>query len=88
MSTSSALALEREIASRDVLRRCGDLADEGAGVYRVKARGFTCHRARRVARQWEDDCEAPGCLILGFRCHDKLLNYEVVRINRRRDTRP
>jgi hypothetical protein len=87
MSTSATVDLASGSAPHGQLERCGDIADEGAGVYDVEARHVSCENARRVARQWEDDCEAPGCEILGFRCNERLLGYERVRINCRRAPR-
>jgi len=62
-------------------RECGNLVESGAGTYAVKARGTDCGLARRVARQWEDECASEGdgsCRVsAGYDCAYREAGYEL-----------
>lgn len=58
------------------VRECGDLQNEGAGVYNVTSRRIRCPRARRVARRYYRNGRRNG-RTLGFRCREKQLGTEL-----------
>ena len=64
-------------------RPCGDVAREGAGVYRVQATNASCPAARRVARAWERRCvsqRSARCRVAGYSCRYRDAGYEMVRV--------
>jgi hypothetical protein len=54
---------------------CGDLATEGAGVYKVQALGVPCEEAIRVAGDWPDGPGPP------WSCESDRVGYEVSEIS-------
>jgi len=35
---------------------CGDLAENGSGIYEITVRAVSCRRGRSVARRWMEKC--------------------------------
>jgi len=54
---------------------CGDIADQGAGVYNVTAEGMSCSEARRVASAWWGAGQ-----VSGFDCIASQIEYELSEV--------
>ena len=69
-------------------RNCGDLVKHGAGSYNVRAHKVRCRKARRIARQWENQCARQpdgSCWVrAGFYCRYRSAGWELGRIRCRR----
>jgi hypothetical protein len=58
---------------------CGDIAQNGSGVYEVTVRALTCRRGRSVARRWMEKCGpvAGTCRVRGMRCRTSYIGDEL-----------
>ncbi len=74
----------REAAALGTVVECGDVAQEGAGVYGVSVQGDDCDGALAVARSWQDDCFFRRCdeqaPIHGYTCRTRDVGYEQVAV--------
>ncbi len=72
-----------EPSTTPVSRSCGNLAEEGAGTYKVQSVDVICDIARQVATQWEMECTQTrsACTVrAGFSCSFAEAGIEQVRV--------
>ena len=90
LALTSIAAPTSPATAHDAPKRCGQKPGGGAGWYKVRAHGFGCMKARRLAQRWETKCVAnsncPGepdhinSVDPGFKCWHRKAGYESVRV--------
>lgn len=74
-------------ASKAASKACGDIVKEGAGVYKVRADGVSCSRARGIARRWQGNCDViQPCIIATFVCQARKVGDELWKVRCRTET--